>query len=239
MSFIPIHKANVTLTSMTWPLASKYSSDIDAYWRKRTTAQPWLYDGEILLLYKWSLSNGRFDGECLKTDYRSFLFWREHPALDLHVYDFFSAGLVRSSEGWIMLGRAGASTSRPGAVFPPCGSLHPDDVNGTNVDLEASMLRELKEETGLDFACKDLDSPVLVFDGQRIVYLRPIMLSRSADEIAKDVQSFIASSIEPELAHIRFVRGIADIEDAAIAKWAREYIRDAWQDPTKTPAPVS
>ena len=227
-SFIPIHEAKVTLTTMTWPFAADHARDISAHWRQRTAAQPGLYDGDVLLLYNWTLSAGRFVGQCLKADFKSFLFWREHGTPDSSVFDFFACAAVHSREGWIMLGCAGAQTAYPGAIFPPCGSLHPDDVNGTHIDLNASMLRELKEETGLSPSLTDLRSPALILDRQRMVYLRPIRLARSANEIAREVRSYLARAVEPELADIRFVRGLEDIDEAAMSRWTVQYIREVW-----------
>ena len=227
-SFLPIHEAKVTLTAKTWPFASDHAPDINAHWLRRTSEQPGLYDGVVLLLYNWSLSDGRFTGECLKADFKSFLFWREHGSPDPSVFDFFACGAVHSREGWIMVGCAGAQTAYPGAIFPPCGSLHPDDVSGTQIDLDASMLRELKEETGLSPSLADVRPPALILDRQRIVYLRPIMLARSANEIAKEVRSYLASVDEPELADIRFVRGLEDIDEAAMSRWALKYVREVW-----------
>lgn len=128
MSMVSVESASAVLTSRVWPFASEYAADIDAYWRERRATQPGLFNGEVLLLCDWSLSNGVFACECLKADFKSFLFWRSFGSPDVGVFDFFSCAAVHSRESRVMVGIAGARTAYPGAVFPPCGSLHPDDV---------------------------------------------------------------------------------------------------------------
>ena len=61
---------------------------------------------------------------------------------------FFDGRTLRSSDGaWLLV--MAAFTSAPGRIYFPAGTPDPDDVADSNVDLAASVAREVTEETGL------------------------------------------------------------------------------------------
>jgi 8-oxo-dGTP pyrophosphatase MutT (NUDIX family) len=225
---VPIIRAEVSLSDRNWQFSQKGAVEIEAYWQRRTTEQPKLFNGDILLLDSWSLLEGGFHGECLTTDYKSFLYWREHDKPDCTVTDFFPAAALHSQEGWLILGRMGPDHSSAGLIYPPCGSLHPDDIVEGKIDLDGNILREIKEETGLTLPRTELRPPILIFDGSRLAYMRPIKLERSATEIVNEIESYLARAIEPELSEIIIVKGRADIVEAVMPSFTVAYIEHAF-----------
>src|SRR5262249_4135899 len=212
-----VTEAEISLSDHCWSFVKVHATQIEAHWHRRTAEQPKLFNGDILLLHNWSCGDGRFHGQCLITEFKSFLYWREHKRPDRTVTDFFPAAALHSQEGWLLVGRMGRHHSSAGRVYLPCGSLHTDDIYEGKVDLDGNILREIKEETGLTIYRTELRPPILILDGAgRLVYVRPIKFQRPAAEIVKEIESYLARAIEPELAEIILVKGPADISEAAM-----------------------
>ena len=224
---LPISGADIRYEPRPWPFAEAHAAEIEAHWRRRRAEQPRLFNGGVLLLGAWSLAGGRISGACFATDFKSFLYWRETGAPDRSVADFFAAAALHSREGWLIVGRMGAHTANRGRAYPPCGSLHPDDIRDGRIDLDGSLLREVAEETGLRLDIRDFAAPVLVRDGARLVYMRPIVLDRPAAEIVSEAERFLREQDEPELAEILVVKGPEDIEPT-MPGFAAAYIRHAF-----------
>jgi 8-oxo-dGTP pyrophosphatase MutT (NUDIX family) len=222
---LPIAEAEVSLSDCRWRFAQEHRAGIEEYWQQRTAEQPKLFNGDILLLNDWSCFDGRFHGQCLVTDFKSFLYWREHRRPDRTVIDFFPAAALHSQEGWLLVGRMGRHHSMAGSIYLPCGSLHTDDIYEGKVDLDGNIVREIKEETGLSLYRTELEPPILISDeAGRLVYVRPVKFQRPASEIVKEIESYLAHAIEPELSEIIVVRGPADISEVAMPSYTIAYI---------------
>ncbi len=87
--------------------------------------------------------------------------------------------------------------------------------------------RELAEETGFRLAVRDFEPPVLVRDGARLVYMRPIRFPQPAAEIVACIERFLQGQDEPELAEILVVKGPEDIA-SSMPGFAAAYIRHAF-----------
>jgi hypothetical protein len=226
---VAISEAEVRLVARTWNFPQDNAVAIDAYWHLRSAQQPKLFNGDILLLDGWSLSEGTFQGTCLTTDYKSFLYWREHNAPDRGVINFFAAAVLHSREGWLVLAQMGPDHSSSGLIFPPCGSLHTEDVKEGRVDLDANILREIKEETGFVLSKEDLKQPFLILDGTRLAYMRLIELPWSAAEIVHRIEGYLAAEKEPEISKIHVVKGREDIIESAMPTFTVSYIEHAFR----------
>src|SRR5262249_9097955 len=91
----------------------------------------------------------------------------------------------------------------------------PDDIVGAKVDLELSVRRELKEETGLDFADFDVEPGwTTVVDGQLIAQIKVLRSRDTAAALRAHIVAYLASGQHPELTDIRIVRQMSDIEPA-------------------------
>jgi 8-oxo-dGTP pyrophosphatase MutT (NUDIX family) len=123
----------------------------------------------------------------------------------------------------------GAQTANAGRVYFPCGTPDPDDVSGGTVDLDASLRRELKEETGLDAGEFDTEPGwYTVFAGPRIAQIRILQAGIDAAELQARVERFLAQQTAPELSGIRMVRGLAELEPA-MPDFVTAFLRHIWQ----------
>jgi 8-oxo-dGTP pyrophosphatase MutT (NUDIX family) len=224
---MPIERAEVYLSGRNWPFPQAHALEIDRHWQRRTAENPKLFNGHALLLDSWSLSAGKFQGTCLVTDYRSFLYWREHDAPDRSVANFFAAAVLHSWEDWLIVARMGPHHSSAGLIFPPCGSLHTDDIDAGRIDLDGNILREIKEETGIELSLADLEERLLIRDRAKLAYVRVVRLPKPASKIVKQIENYLAAATDPELSEILVVKGRADIIEPAMPAFAVAYIKHA------------
>lgn len=172
----------------------------------------------------WRVLDGCLEGTCLRTDFKSFLFWREHDRPDPSVTDFFPAAAILSREGWLLLGRTGGKHSAPNLIYPPCGGIHARDIRGDLVDLDAALIRELKEETGLSISSKKLSTTYLIRDSKRLVYLREAKFEQHGDRLATKIRDYLARLMDPELSDIVVVRSVSDSVPSKMPEFTLKYI---------------
>ncbi len=215
-----------------WPFARTHASEIAAHWAKRVAAQPRLFNGRVLLQRACRIvedARGRvFQSDWFETDFAAFLAWQDFGFPDASVRNVFSAAALRSADGAYLLGRMGAHTANAGCIYFAAGTPDPDDVTGDRLDLEASAIRELAEESGI-LARELALAPewALVFDGPRIACLKPMTLNASTDEILTRVHAYLAQDPEPELADFLAVRSESDIDPDHMPGFILTYLRDA------------
>ncbi len=84
---------------------------------------------------------------------------------------------LRGSDGAFLLGEMAAHTASAGAIYFPAGTPDRQDVFGDVVDLEASVRRELLEETGLDAEEAEIAPGWIVVRARgRVACMKPMRL---------------------------------------------------------------
>ena len=148
--------------------------------------KPAVWNGRVLLLHSQVLADGVFRGDYLETDYASFAAWRHWGRPPAGVHDCFGAAALVSADGAFLLGVMGAHTFNAGQIYFPCGTPDPDDIVDGKVDLDFSVRRELKEETGLD-AAEFTAEPgwTTVVDGALIVQIKVLRSEQTPTPCAR------------------------------------------------------
>jgi 8-oxo-dGTP pyrophosphatase MutT (NUDIX family) len=126
---------------------------------------------------------------------------------------------------------------RPGADGPEVAVVHRpryDDWSLPKGKLEdgesarAAELREVEEETGLTSA--DLDAEPgwhTVFAGAQIAHLKIMQARQDAVALRERIVGFLGRQDQPELADIRIVRSLDDLEPAMLP-FVGAFLRDQW-----------
>jgi 8-oxo-dGTP pyrophosphatase MutT (NUDIX family) len=198
-----------------WIFALERRGEIDAFFARLKRDKPELWNGRVLLLHHQRVHDGVFSGEYLETDYASFTAWRAWGRPPAGVRDCFGAGTVRAADGAFLLGVMGEHTANAGLIYFPCGTPDPDDIVGGKVDLDASVWRELKEETGLTAAELEPEPGwTTVADGNLIAQIKLLHSRQDAETLRARVLAHLAGERQPELADIRIVRRKADFDTA-------------------------
>ena len=214
-SLFNVDRLDLSFTPKAWAFATEKRAEIDAYFAALQRAKPKIWNGRVLLLHHQLVSDGVFKGDYLETDYASFAAWRNWGCPHAGVRDCFGAAAVVSADGAVLLGVMGTHTLNSGKIYLPCGTPDPDDIVAGKVNLDHSLRRELKEETGLDAGELATEAGwTTAVDGALIMQIKLLYANESAEALRARVLGHIAREQQPELAGIHIVRGPADFDQA-------------------------
>ncbi len=147
---VSVQSCDLSVTDAPWAWAKDNASAIKRFWNKAIVDKPALFNGQVLVMGRHTLSDGCLTGEVHETDYASFLYCKDKglPA-EAGIRNVFGCAVVRSSEGHVLFGRMAPYTAASGRVYPMAGTPDPDDITDGKLDIEGSIRRELLEEAGL------------------------------------------------------------------------------------------
>jgi 8-oxo-dGTP pyrophosphatase MutT (NUDIX family) len=219
-----------------WEFAEARAGDIAQHWAKRKAAQPELFNGPVLLLGRHEFVQGAggatiLRGAFFETDYSAFLAWRDFGFPDTSVCNGFSMAALLSADGAFLLGEMAAQTASAGAIYFPAGTPDRQDVFGDRVDLAASVLRELLEETGIEASETQVDPGWVVVDAPpRIACMKIMRLPINADAAKARVDAFLAADGESELTALHIVRSPADIDEKHCPRFVADFLEHAFRN---------
>ena len=230
---LSIDALDFTFAPRAWPFAEAEAERIADHWRARVAGKPRLFNGRVLLLGRHAIGadwrGATLRGEYFETDFAAFLAWRDFGFPDQTVANAFSMAALVSADGAFLLGEMAAHTANAGRIYFPAGTPDPNDVFDGKVDLAASALRELEEETGITsdgFACDP--GWTVVYAPPRIACLKLMRLAEPAEAVKARVEAFLAADPEAELSGIRIVRGPADVDRARAPGFIVDFLDDAF-----------
>ena len=174
-------------------------SAAQANWALEKQANPALFNGAMLFQEKLRISDGILRAVGHIVPYSTFLWWRKQPggAGGYHVY---ALPVPVSSDGAIIAIRMAPHTANPGQVYCPAGSFDTSDVVDGACDVLANMVREVREETGLDLESAVADTHVHALHRERRVALfRCFRFSMTADEMLERIAAHMAVDEEKEI----------------------------------------
>ena len=141
----------------------------------------------------------------------------------------FALAALRSADGAFVLGVQGSHTANAGRAYFPAGTPDLDDVRGDRVDLHGSVMRELREETGLGPESGVIgDEWTIVDAGPMVALFRRIQLHDDAATVERTILAHIEREPEPELGGIRLVRGPAEIDPSVMPGYLVAFLRHAY-----------
>jgi hypothetical protein len=226
---VRLARAELRFAPRPWPFAQARRGEIDAHFADLSRANPHAFNGRVLMLHTFQIEDAVLHGAYFETDFASFIAWRDWNWPDMSVRNCFGQAALRAADGAFVLGVMGAHTMNAGRVYFPSGTPDLDDVVGERVDLDASVLRELTEETGLTAADVALDPGWhAVLAGPRLAMLKPVRSALPAPELRARILAHMAGEAHPELADVRIARGPADL-DAMMPEFIRDYLLEMWK----------
>jgi 8-oxo-dGTP pyrophosphatase MutT (NUDIX family) len=211
-----------------WPWAIANADGIDRHWTRESARNANYFNGAIHLIDAFQLDEpaGHVSARLLKTDFKSYLYWRDMGFPDAGILDGFGSALIRAGDGAYVLGRQRPGNINSGLAYLPGGFIDPRDVatDGT-IDIRASVVREVYEETGLSSAeLVEQDGYVLTLHGPHVSLAVPYVSALSADELVAKIGVHIAAGSDPELSEAVAVRSQADLAALPMPDHARRLI---------------
>lgn len=195
----PVESATFRVLPGMHPLVVENHAEIAENWAREITANPTLYNGQLVFLRDLSLQDGHLQVEGHLVPYATHLWWRrlKHRIGGHHACAW---AVPVSSDGALIAIRMGERTANPGLVYCAAGSLEKEDVVDGYVDIEGNMLRELKEETGLDgrLAKPDAASYGIRMDGNFLVF-RVYRFEQTAAELLQAIGEHMRQDREKEI----------------------------------------
>ena len=203
----------------TWDFARLRAGDIAEHWAKRLAAQPAMFNGRVLMLgpHNYIGQDGRrtLRGQFLETDFGRISRVARIRLSRLQRLHGFAMAVLRDSDGAFLLGEMSLRTASAGAIYFPAGTPDPGDVFGDVVDLDASVRRELREETGLEADEVEIASGWDVVHGEgRVACMKPMRLRGSAADAKAEIDARLAADPGSELARMHVVAGEEDFRPA-------------------------
>jgi 8-oxo-dGTP pyrophosphatase MutT (NUDIX family) len=230
MQIVELDRVEIAVEPWSWEFATARRKEIERNFAARRREQPALWNGRILLLHRYAISDGVMRGACFETDYASFLAWRDWDFPDAGVFNVFASAALQASDGAYLVGEMAPHTANAGAVYFPCGTPDPEDVSGDGaLDLAGSVSRELLEETGLDIGTLQIATGwSLVRDRCFLALMKRLTARQSAKELRDRTMRHLASEAQPEFSDIRIVRGHADL-DPRMPRFLIAFLEEAWR----------
>lgn len=223
-----IERLELRFEERRWAFADERRADIDAHFERLRRDKP-LWNGAVLLMHEHAIEGTLLRGAYLKTDYASFLAWRDWNFPDLSIRNCFAPAALQGSDGGYVLGMMGHHTANAGKIYFPCGTPDLADVAKGKVDLEGSVRRELFEETGILADELTVDPGwYAVFAAPRIALIKPMRARDPAENLQRRIRQYIAREREPELADVYVARGPADL-DPRMPDFVRMFLVRNWQ----------
>ncbi|UVK45975.1 hypothetical protein BPNPMPFG_001568 [Mesorhizobium sp. AR07] len=210
---LSVDAVDVRLDPGPHPFALDNAEAIAENWQREIAAKPALFDGTVVLLSHLAYRDNRLVGRCHAVNYSTFMLWRKRRENSGAEHAYGHAVLVAGDNALVAI-RMGSHTVNAGRVYFAAGSFEPTDFRDGRVDVDFNMIREVREETGLDLsgAARDRRWHVLSTDSGTVIFRR-YRVTAPADEVARRISAFVATEAEPEIEGPVIIRHAADLPD--------------------------
>lgn len=218
-----VARCELHLGGASWSYATDHAAAIEAGWRTATLAHPQYFNGVVHLIDKVQFSADVLRARVLRTDFKSYLYWRTAGFPQTGVRDGFGSALIRAGDGAILLGRQRQGNVNGGLTYLPGGFIDARDVDADGqIDISSSVSRELHEETGLGRGDVEIVPGFLVTEtGAHVSIAKTFRSNHDADALKAQMMQHLASDPASELDDIAIVRRAADLDGLAMPRYAQ------------------
>ncbi|MBX3597265.1 MAG: NUDIX hydrolase [Rhizobiaceae bacterium] len=196
---LPVRKIDVNMVGTPHPYEARNAAAIAANWDAEHKANPYLFNGTMVLMSRLELKGDRLDGVCHPVQYATMLYWRKNKGPHGVEHTFAFPALVSRDNALVAI-RMGKHTANPGRIYFAAGSFEPHDFVEGRADLHGNMQREVMEETGLDISSvrRDLHDHIYSENHSTVIFRR-YWMDEDADVLARRIEQFVASEVQPEV----------------------------------------
>ena len=146
-----VAKVVVGLDEKPWQFATQNRQQISALWREKQRSYPHFYNGQVHIMTSWEIRDAETDvatfvGTLRRTDFASFLYWKESDEHTKSEVDFSGGAAVLCSDGALLMAVSGEHTIVPGTLEFPSGFVEVGDFEGNRLNFDRHVEREVTEE---------------------------------------------------------------------------------------------
>ena len=136
-----------------WEYETTHADAIARYWDDRYRDNGNYFNGRVHVVEGQPIiSDDCLVATLIEVSFASFVHWKDHGYPPANALDGFGSALIRSQDCKVVLARQSANNLNAGLVYMPGGFIDRRDVaDDGSIDIDASIERELLEETGLSF----------------------------------------------------------------------------------------
>lgn len=225
--WLHVGECQLGIADWQWPLIGLCGEEIAGEWLRRTADAPGLFNGTVYLFKDYAVEENKLKGSLFQTDFKTLLYWRSQPfATRDSVREASGSSLIRSAEGHLLFGRQAPGQLNSGLIYPPSGVIDAADVVGNGIDIDASIRRELWEETGLtagDF--ERVPGYVVALVGVHVTIGIEWRSSLTAIALRRRILDFLHAQKSPELEDIVIVDRHAPLAEELMPPHARVFTR--------------
>ena len=231
IQIIELDRVEISVEPWRWEFAIAQRDQITRYFAQKKKEQPGLWNGQVLLMHRYTISNRVLRGGCFTTEFADFLAWRDWNYPDPTIRDFFGAAGLCAADGAYLVGEMGLHTASAGMCYFPCGTPEPADLDSNGVlDLVVNLQRELREETGLELQQLEAEPGwTLVHDRGIFALIKRLTARESGDQLRSRILTYLASESLPELNDMHVINGPADVHHR-IPPFVIAYLQHTWRD---------
>ena len=226
--FAPAPQFRLHYDDGPWPFALANAEAINRHWDAETAKNPALFNGKVLVGVECGTgADGIYRGRHISVEFKAFLTWRDWGFDPVHGRNIFASALIRPRDGGFIMGCMADNTSNAGRIYPPSGTLDHSDIgaDGT-IDLDASMKRELLEETGLHADRFRRGAAWLVEEGAKACLARVFEADETAADLIAEIRANLDLQEDRELADaVHVTKGMA-MPDAVFLPYVRRLVAE-------------
>jgi 8-oxo-dGTP pyrophosphatase MutT (NUDIX family) len=227
----PLDAVRLKLDEAEHPWLAANRAAVEAHWKREEVERPWLFNGTVMLHRDLRFDDGVIHGVSHRVPYAALLHLiRTWPVADargvsrveardaamVNAWHLYGSAVMLSSDGAMLLIRMASRTANAGKVYAPAGSLDQSDIAGGWIDVDGSIRREAREETGENLSSAQAEDRLLGWRfGGRVAIFRRFALAEPAEAIAQRMRAHIALAAEQEVDDIVIVRNRQDLGDTA------------------------
>jgi 8-oxo-dGTP pyrophosphatase MutT (NUDIX family) len=208
----PVQGLDFHFSPLRWPFAADRRIEIEDYFTHLRRGRPELWNGRVLLLRDFKISDATLEGTLFEADYASFIAWRDWGYPDQEVRACFAMGALLSSDGAFLLGVMNNHTAGAGGIYFPAGMPDPRDIFFGRVDFDSNVRREIAEETGLSLDGTTADQWMAVLAEQSVALIKVFRFRKSATEMRASILDHLKNDALPELSDVHIVREPSDFK---------------------------
>jgi hypothetical protein len=213
----------LTVVDRGWPFAEAHKAEIDAHWQNARAINPSYFNGVVYLVAEVLSVGNEVHANLVRSEFKSYLYWRSLGFPEAGVIDGFGSALIRSSDGHYLLVLQRPGNVNHGLAYLPSGFIDERDVlSGGTIDIERSVEREVAEEIGEAAAGLEREEGIIVTRcGAQLCFAVPYYLPKTAEEFAAALEAHNASLDDPELEGVIPVGRLEDLAPLQIHPYAR------------------